>query len=43
MMNLLKCPKCENLHIQKYGYYITNKGQKQKYKCASCGHVWSKK
>lgn len=31
------CPKCGSSHVRKYGWYYTNKGKYQKWKCESCG------
>lgn len=36
----LVCPKCGGVHIQKRGYYHTNKGKYQRYQCTDCGG-WS--
>lgn len=36
----MRCPKCGGYHINKRGYYYTNKGKYQRYVCLSCG-AWS--
>lgn len=34
------CPKCGSDKLKRRGYYFTNKGKYQRYKCSSCGG-WS--
>lgn len=52
--SFLKCPNCESIEIQRYGFSILVKKrdknnvpiegeQKQKYKCKKCGHIWREK
>lgn len=36
----MACPKCGSIHIRKRGFFTTNKGKYQRYKCDSCGG-WS--
>ena len=35
------CPKCGGTHLQRRGFYFTNAGKYQRYRCNSCGG-WSR-
>ena len=35
-----KCPRCGSTHVHKRGFYYTNKGKYQRFKCTGCGG-WS--
>jgi len=37
------CPECGSDKIVKHGIRITRKGNKQKYKCKNCAHIFTKK
>lgn len=39
--NIRKCPACNGTDISLYGSYRTDKEKKQKYRCKSCGKVFS--
>lgn len=37
---LMRCPKCNSSNVSKRGFFTTNVGKYQRYKCNSC-HGWS--
>lgn len=39
-LDKLKCPKCKSKRIYRYGLKPTKNGEKQRYQCRRCGHVW---
>lgn len=37
----MACPSCGSIHVVKRGYYHTNTGEYQRYRCSDCGR-WSR-
>jgi transposase-like protein len=35
-----RCRKCHSRRVIKSGFRISKNGEKQRYQCKACGHVW---
>lgn len=40
VLDKIRCPKCGSEDINKNGFVYTTEGQKQRYLCKKCGHIW---